>query len=150
MSQHPVSVLGLAALTLALSGCYNYVVLTTPDPQPGTRVTAELTDSGAVTLASYLGPNVSAVDGQVISLSGQDLLVSVVSVRHRDGVEDYWKGESVTVPRGDIASLRERKLAVGRSAFVIGGGVGAAVALLRAFGVVGSGSSPGGQPPPGQ
>ena len=143
--------LGLgASLLLASGGCYNYVVLSTPDPQPGTRVAAELTDSGAAELAAYLGPNVSTVDGQLVNLTGRELMVSVVSVRHRNGVEDFWKGESVTVPRGDIATLHERKLAVGRSVFLVVGGAGAAVALLRAFGVVGTGSSAGGLPPPGQ
>jgi len=83
-------------------------------------------------------------------LTGQELLISVVSVRHRNGVEDYWKGESVTLTRGDIATLHERKLAVGRSVFLVAGGVGSAVALLRAFGVIGSGASSGGQPHPGQ
>ena len=140
----------VASLLLVLSACYNYAPLTTPGPQPGTRIAAELTDSGAATLASYLGPNVSTVDGQLMRLTGQELLISVVSVRHRNGVEDYWKGESVTLTRGDIATLHERKLAVGRSVFLVAGGVGSAVALLRAFGVIGSGASSGGQPHPGQ
>src|SRR5207253_10942630 len=52
----PISI--VASLLLVLSGCYNYALLTTPGPQPGTRIAAELTDSGAATLASYLGPNV--------------------------------------------------------------------------------------------
>src|SRR5438477_10974084 len=99
----PVPALG-ASLLLAMSGCYNYVVLTTPDPQAGTRIAAELTDSGASALASYLGPDVSTVDGQLVNLTGHELMVSVVSVRHRNGVEDFWKVEPVTVPRGDIAT----------------------------------------------
>ena len=151
MRQGPVSALGSAfSFLFILSGCYNYAPLTTPDPHPGTRIAAELTDSGMASLARYLGPDVRSVDGQFVSLTAQDLSISVLSVRHNNGVEDFWKGEPVTLPRGDIGTVRERKLAVARSAFLVTVGVGAGVALLRAFGVVGTGSSSGGQPPPPQ
>src|SRR5258708_6547440 len=116
----------LAALALlsSLAGCYNYLPLTTADPQPGTRVSAQLSDSGSLALSRYLGPDVAAVEGRLVAVTDQDIGISVVTVRNRNGVEHYWKGEVVTLPRGDLAAVRQRKLAAGRSAFLVlaGGG----------------------------
>lgn len=141
-----------AALALLgfLSGCYNYLTLTTPAPQPGARVAVELTDSGTAALARYLGPDVGSVEGQLVTVSDQAVQLSVVAVRGRNGIEHYWKGETVTLPRGDIARLRERRLAIGRSVFLGLASVGGSIALLEAFGVFSSGSSSSGQPPPPQ
>ena len=140
-----------AALLLGLlSSCYNYRPLTALDPEPGTRVAAELTDSGTVALARYLGPDVAALDGRLLTITDQELGLSVVSVRDRRGIEHYWKGETVILPRGDVATLRQRKLALGRSVAISVAGVGASLALLRAFGVYGTGSGGTGRPPGGQ
>jgi hypothetical protein len=140
----------LAALALlsSLAGCYNYLPLTTADPQPGTRVSAQLSDSGTLALARYLGPDVAAVEGRLVAVTGQDIGISVVTVRNRSGVEHYWKGEVVMLPRGDVAAVRQRKLAAGRSAFLVLAGVGGSVALLEAFGVFGTGSGGFVTPPP--
>ena len=139
-----------AGLLGLLSGCYNYLPLTTPQPQPGTRVAADLTDSGTAVLARYLGPNVGSVDGRLLTFTGQDLGLSVLVVRNRNGIEHYWKGETVTLPRGDIATVRERKLSIGRSVLLFAAGVGGSVALMAAFGVINVGSSGSGNPPPTQ
>lgn len=136
------------ALLSSLVGCYNYAPLTTADPRPGTRVTAQLTDSASFALAGYLGPDVAAVEGRLLTVTEQDIGISVVAVRNRNGVEHYWKGEVVTLPRGDVATLRERKLAPGRSAFLVLAGVGGSVALLEAFGVFSTGSGGISTPPP--
>ena len=142
--------IGLLALFGLVSGCYNYRSLTTLDPQPGTRVSADLTDSGTAALVNALGPGVGTVEGQLLTVTPREVGLSVVAVRNRSGVEHYWKGETVMLPRGDIATLRERRFALGRSVFLGLAGVGASVALLEAFGVINSGSSSTGQPPPPQ
>ncbi|HYK83671.1 MAG TPA: hypothetical protein VEU55_11060 [Gemmatimonadales bacterium] len=142
--------LRLAAMTLLglVAGCYNYFPVTTVDPQPGTHVSAQLTDSGSAALTSYLGANVGAVDGRLVTLGDTAVAISVITVRNRNGIEHYWKGEVVTLPRGDVATLRERKLALGRSAFLVLAGVGGSVALLEAFGVFNTGSAGVSNPPP--
>jgi len=129
-----VTLLGLAA------GCYNYFPLTTADPRPGTRVAAQLSDSGTDALSRYLGPDVAAVEGRLVAVSDHDIGISVASIRNRNGVEHYWKGEVVTLPRGDLVTLRQRKLAPGRSAFLVLAGLGGSFALLEAFGLVSTGS----------
>src|SRR5260370_42411757 len=99
-----VTLLGLAA------GCYNYFPLTTADPRPGTRVSAQLSDSGPLAPSRYLGPDVATVEGRLVAVTGQDIGISVVTVRNRHGVAPYWKGEVGTLPRGDVAALRQRTL----------------------------------------
>jgi len=73
----------------------------------------------------------------------------VTTVRNRNGVEHYWRGEVVALPRRDVANLQERKLARGRSSFLVLAGVGGSVALLQAFGVfsTGGGGAAGSTPP---
>ncbi len=149
----PRRVHGLSAATALLgllSGCYNYLPLTTAAPNPGTRVTADLTDSGTSILAPYLGPGVGSVDGQLVRLTDQELVLAVVATRNRSGIEHYWNGEAVTLPRGDVAGLRERRLATARTIVVVTGGVGGAIALLGAFGVINAGGTSTSTPPPPQ
>ena len=140
--------LGAVAVLSFLAACYNYLPLTTADPQPGAHVRAQLSDSGTLALARYLGPDVAAIDGRLVSVTDDEIGISVVAVRNRNGIEHYWKGEVVTLPRDDIATVRRRKLAAGRSAFLVLAGVGGSVALLEAFGVFGTGSGGFVTPPP--
>ncbi|SRR6266550_6266912 len=151
MQAHVVRGLSAAAALLGvLSGCYNYLPLTTPAPHAGIRVTADLTDSGTSVLAPYLGPGVRSVDGQLVRLTDQELVLAVVATRNRDGIEHYWNGEAVTLPRSDVAGLRERRLATARTIVFVSGGVGGAIALLGAFGVINAGGSSTSTPPPPQ
>jgi hypothetical protein len=120
------------ALTL---GCYNYDPAPDSGPAPGAIVTTSLTDAGALELGHYLGPMVDAVLGRVKRLDADSLVLSVTSVRQRNGIEHFWKGETITLPRSDIAHIDERRLAIGRSVFCVVLGVGGAYELMQAFGV---------------
>jgi len=80
------------------------------------------------------------VDGRLVTLSDTAVAISVTTVRNRNGIEHYWQGEVVALPRRDVANLQERKLAPGRSAFLVLAGVGGSVALLQAFGVFSTGN----------
>ena len=73
-----------------------------------------------------------------------------MATRNRSGIEHYWNGEAVTLPRSDVAGLRERKLATARTIVVVTGGVGGAIALLGAFGVINAGGTSTSTPPPPQ
>jgi hypothetical protein len=139
-----------ALLFSLVSGCYNYQPLSTLDPERGAHVSAELTDSGSVALSRSLGPGLAAIDGRLLALTDRELGLAVVSVRDHRGIEHYWKGETVTLPRADIATLRQRTLALGRTIFLGIAGMGAGLAVLRGFGVYGGGSVFGGHQTGGQ
>ena len=140
----------LAAGALLCSACYSYLPLRTPEPRPGMRVSAELTDSGSASLGEYIGRDATAVQGRLVAVADTALEVSVVSVRSRNGQESFWKGEPVTLRRSLIARLRERRLAKGGT-LLVGGAIVAGFALAidaLAGGILGG--DKGGPSPPGQ
>lgn len=106
--------------SLLLCGCYVTVPLATTAPDPGTRVHVQLTDDGSGELARYLGPNVMSVDGRLLQSTDTAVAVSVSEVAKRDGDEQFWKGESVSLPRGAIATVQQKKLSTWRSGLIAG------------------------------
>jgi hypothetical protein len=111
-------VVPLAALLLC--GCYVNIPMTTSSPDPGTRLHVQLTDAGSVDLARYLGPNVISIDGRFIQADDSALSVSVNQVSMRSGDEQFWKGETVVLPRSAIAFVQRRKLSTWRSGLLAG------------------------------
>lgn len=132
---------------LVLSGCYTYVPLTTPSPQPGTRVSADLTRDGTDSLAGYLGRNVVNVDGRVMAAGADTISLSVVSVTTSNGESSDWQGETVTIPQSMISRLSERRLARGSTALLVGGVIVLFVAAAKALGGALGGSGNGQGPP---
>jgi hypothetical protein len=76
------------------------------------------------------------IEGDVVNGSPDSLTVAVRRVERRDGVEEYWKGEHVTIPRGAVVTYSERKLSRSRTALFGAGALAAAFALGQAFGDV--------------
>jgi hypothetical protein len=142
--------LRVVAVTLLGSACYAYVPLHTMEPRPGTRISADLTDSGSATLGEYLGRDATTVQGRVMGVVDTALEVSVVSVRSRNGQESFWKGEPVSLRRSLIAQLRERRLAKGGTLLVGGAIIAGLVLAVDAVSGGIFGSDKGGPPPPGQ
>ena len=139
----------LFAALVATAGCYTYRPVASPHLEPGRFVVAELTERGSERLAGYLGRDVRQVRGRCLSVSDSALVVSVSSVELQGGVTLGWQGETVSLPRGLIARLEERRLARGRSAVVVGGSIVAVVAVGAGFSLLGGGSASAGGPPPG-
>ncbi len=136
---------------LVLCGCYvTTPVATNPAPAPGSKLHIQLTDAGSASLAQYLGPNVFYVDGRLVSQTDTGMAVSVNAVTLHSGNEQYWKGETVSLPQSSIATVQEKRISWWRSG-VLAGGI---MAVLGTIGAV-SGSSNGntrnhGPPPPPQ
>jgi hypothetical protein len=132
---------------LLLCGCYVSAPLATTAPEPGTRLHVQLTDAGSADLARYIGPNVVAVDGRLLQNSDSAISLSVSNVAMRSGVEQFWKGESVTLPRNAIATVQRKKLSVWRSGLV-GSALVAGIVAISGVAGGGNGSDRGGGPPP--
>lgn len=129
----------LAMLTLC--ACYvTTPVPSTPAPVAGTKLHVQLTDAGSTSLAQYIGPNVSYIDGRLISRSDTGLALSVSSLTFRSGDEQYWKGEGVSVPQSAIATVAVKKVSWWRSGLLAGG----VAALVTSIGLV-AGTSTGGR-----
>jgi hypothetical protein len=102
-----VAIAGLAALQL---GCYTAVPISGEMARMGSRVQLDLSDGGASNMASQVGPRTRTLMGDVASTNERELIVAVRSVTDVRGIESFWSGEQVTVPRTDIAALREQRL----------------------------------------
>lgn len=129
-----------------LTGCYVYRPMGTAGPRIGTRVAAELTESGSDTLARYVGPGITTLRGGVVSAEEAGVVLSVTSVADRDGREQSWKGEQVRVPHAAVHKLEQREFSLGRSLMLGAAFLGGSVAAWEAFqgGIRGGGLPPGG------
>lgn len=137
------------ATMAGLVGCYKYSPLATTDPAPGARIAIELTPAGTDTLARFVGPNAIGIEGRVVQATGSDLLLAVAVVRKGNGEEDFWKGETLSIPRGAISGLRQRQLSTSRTLLLAGAvaALGATVGAAASGGGSGGGGGGGGPPP---
>jgi len=119
-----------------LCGCYESVPVQLNSVQPGTKIRVTLTDAGADSLARYIGPGVERVDGKLINTTDDKLAVGVTSIAMKSGQDQYWKGETVAIPRAALATVQERRVNKPKS-LLLGGILVAALASLRLSGVVG-------------
>ena len=135
-----------AIIALVLSGCYTYGDVQTPAPELGKPMRVALTLTGGDSLARWLGPNVATIDGRLVQDSPTSYEIGVNSVVMHSGMEQYWKGETVTIPKGLIASIQERKFSWAKTG-LLAGVVIATAAALQQSGTIGGG--PARWPPPG-
>jgi hypothetical protein len=145
-SMHRFILLAVVAVPL-LAGCYTYRPITNPGIRNGELVRVTLTDSGAVSLASQLGPATENVSGRVVRDSAGSFVLAVSGTRRRGGLETDWKGEHVTVPRPLVAHLEQRRFSRRRTALAAVGLVAIVVGTREAF--WGPGGVFGGAPPGG-
>ena len=132
----------LVPILSVLCGCYESVPIQLNQVQPGTKIRVTLTDAGTDSLARYLGPGVLTVDGKLISTTDTKLSLGVSSVAMRGGQDQYWKGETVAIPRSELATVQQRRINKPKS-LLLGGALIAALASLRLTGVVGGNSQSG-------
>jgi predicted alpha/beta hydrolase len=134
-----------------LVACYVYRPVTEMTPVGKDRVRLTLTDSGAVSLASQLGPATEEVQGRVVADSAGAYVMSVLATRRRGGAETDWSGEQVAVPRIFVAHAQERRFSRQRTILASLGLAAAAIVAREAFwgpGGVFAGAPPGGSPGP--
>jgi hypothetical protein len=140
--------LPVALLAVAVSGCYTYKPVATTEPAPGTQLRVELTLSGGDTLARFLGPSVQMVDGRLLQMTPSAIELGVTQVTMYSGIEQYWKGETVTLPKPYVAKVEERTFSWGKTGLLAGVVVASLAALQSAGGI--SGLFGGHNPPSNQ
>ena len=134
----------LTGLLAAAAGCYSYVAPATGTALTGRETQLQLTDSGAVVLASTIGPSASAIIGRLVADTGSIYVMSLTSVRQRGGEETGWRGEHVAVPHALVMSADTRRFSISRTALfssVVSAGL---IAARQAFHGLGTGGGGGG------
>ena len=131
-------------LGCAAGGCYGYVTPPRGASLIGREAQLQLTDSGAVVLASTIGPAAAAVTGRIVADSELVYVMSLTSVRQRSGDETPWRGERIAVPHTLVTNADARRFSPSRTALfssVISVGL---IAARQAFHGLGSGGGGGG------
>jgi len=106
---------------------------------PGSKIRISLTDAGADSLARYLGPGVATIDGKLIATTDSGVSLSVSQVAMRSGQDQFWKGETVVIPRYSLSTVQARRINKPKS-LLLGGVLIAALATLKLAGVGGGNS----------
>lgn len=117
-----------------LSACYTQRPLTSPVPAAGTRIVAELTDTGTVAMATLLGPGATEVEGVIADADGANWRLLMLRVDQRGVGPTLWNREPVTFPRLALTRVTERTLDKRRSWLMAAFIAGAAFAAARTFG----------------
>lgn len=138
----------ILVVALVSGGCFTYAPLPAdaPEPPPGTRVRAELTESGQERLLPLTGRMRPWAQGTFVS-AAQDSLVLAVEYR---GFSSTQEGASlqrnVTIPRAEVEEIRLRELSVARTGLLAAAGAVAVYLLLSQISGTQGGDIP--DPPP--
>jgi hypothetical protein len=135
----------ICSVALVASGCYSNVPIQLSTAQPSTKLVVALTDAGSDSLARYLGPGVETVSGKLLQNGEDGISLAVSNVTMRSGAEQFWKGETVALPKYSIGTVQERKLSKPRTALLSAAIVVAAFTVkLSGVGSSNSGKGSGG------
>ena len=141
--RNPQSVLLLAVL-IVTAACHRYEPVTAATVANGSSVAVSLTDYGTANLGRLLGMGVGTVEGNLVSVSDSAYTLAVQVVRQRNGVETFWRGEQVAIPRIDVGEIPQRRFSRSKSALATVALLAAAYGAVEAFIGTGSGSGPPG------
>jgi len=139
----------LTALSLMSGACYVQRPLQTVPPPPTTRIVAQLTDSGTVTMGNALGPGVLGVEGVISTADQNEWTVQMLRTDLRDGRQIEWNREPVKFPRQAFTNTQVVVIDKTRSWLAGGLIVVGAFLAARAFNLLGaSDGEPNEEPPP--
>ncbi len=110
--------------TLALSGCYSYLpVRSGTTPGNRARVRLHLTQPQDVRLPDVTANGVTTIDGEVVRIDDENVVVSGLWVQAPSGYEQPASGATITVPRANVAAMRQKRLSPARTALLAVGTV---------------------------
>src|SRR5688572_59985 len=124
----------LLCAALNLAACYTYRPLETTEPAAGSRVSAQLTNSGSRELVPEIGPDVLHVEGKVLHADSAGLDLEVKEIESYRGIRSDWNGEQVRLPRESVAGLQERRLSPGGTGIMSGAIVVGLYAIYHVLG----------------
>jgi hypothetical protein len=124
------AVVGALATHVLLVGCYAHVPAAPASVAPGARVRVALSDEGVRALAPSVGTGVRGVEGQVVRLAGDTLVLSADRLLTTADVDVAWAGSDLALPTAWRQGVERRRLSGRRTALLAAGGAALAVALL--------------------
>jgi hypothetical protein len=140
----------LAFASTQSAACYSYRPIEGgPTVRAGEGLRLYLTSTGSNELARYFGPQVTAIDGDLVNISSDSsVTLGVTTLHFANGTNLPYSGDGpVAVAHGYVSSIERRTLARTRTAIATTAFVGGLIALAKAALHTGH-VSPGGGPPP--
>jgi hypothetical protein len=128
------------AAVLPFAGCYVYRPVVAP-LAPGTRIALELNDRGRAGVADSLGPELTHVEGELVSRTDSLYVLRVSRVRDIRGDRTRWRGEPASVRQEFVKDVAIRELSKQRTAMLVGGIAIAAVTFVVTRDLLGFGGS---------
>jgi hypothetical protein len=122
----------LISLALTSAGCFRYVPAQLETTTPGEGVRVLVTSQGAVQLAEITDVVEVApvIDGTVVGIEGQELLLSVPVGRRLDGSMMTNLNQTIRIPTSEIVSFQRREFDALRSGFAVAGAAGLITAVV--------------------
>jgi hypothetical protein len=134
-----------AALAAALGGCYTFAPAAAGAVPSGARVRVALTESGAAALSPTVGSSVTAIEGDLLRVVGGDtVVVRADRLSTTAGVDVQWSGGDLNIPGPWRQGVDRRRLARGRTAGLVAGGVAVSAGLFALIRHNGGGQGGGG------
>jgi hypothetical protein len=129
---------------MSLAGCYTFQPARQVTSLPGTVLALDINDRGRVALGGMIGPEVSQIEGSVVSMDSSEYVLHVTGIHFLRGGEQAWTGEMVHIKSEYVSSRYERHLSVVRSALLGAVAVGAvAVVAAKGLSALGTGDVSG-------
>lgn len=123
--------LAIALVWTVGSGCYTLQpVVGNPLPL-GTQIGVSITDAGRVALGGSMGPEISLIEGRLVSRDSAGYVLAVSMVHFLRGGEQVWTGERIRIKTEHVGQVSERKLSKGRTAAFTAVGVGILAVIVR-------------------
>jgi hypothetical protein len=122
----------LIAVALACAGCYRYVPAQMEATPPGEGVRVLITRAGAAELATVtqIGGDAPVVDGTVLGVEGNELLLSVPVAQRQEGFITSALRQTIRVPTGEVVSFQRREFNSLATALTIGAAAGVVTAIV--------------------
>jgi hypothetical protein len=129
-----------------LASCYEYAPMETSAARPGETVSFDITDQGRMALSDRFGPGLARVEGQVVRVDADQLVVNVYSVAQLSGQKTMWSGETTSLQRSYLGTANGRQFSRSRTAIAAVGAVGVLGALIASVKLSGSFSGSSSEP----
>lgn len=124
---------------MCLAGCYTFEPARQSSLAPDSMIALDINDRGRVAMGGSIGPEISQIEGRLVSMDSSEYVLHVTGVHFLRGGEQAWTGEMVHVKTDFVSARYERQFSWVRTGLLSAVAVGA-IAVVAAKGLTGLGT----------
>lgn len=128
-----------------MAACYQYHDASPTAVRPDETVRVVLSSDASTSLAGTIGPHATSIDGRVVAVDSNRMLLAVTQIARAVGPEEFLQSEPVEIPTLGALTVSVRSVDRFRTFLTFGGilaGVVAAHALSNSPGVFSTKGTP--------